>query len=83
MRRPRWLAAFFLFLAATLALAATQEAGEPDREMLRMMEFLREIEMLKRMEMIRELRDVEQAGGQLPSPRPAKSPPLKKKEPVK
>jgi hypothetical protein len=80
MEGPKWLAALFLLLAGTPTLAATKDAGEPDREMLRMMEFLREIEMLKQMEMMREMHDFEQAGGQLP---PTKSPPDKKKEPAK
>jgi hypothetical protein len=78
----RPVVAFILFLAllvSSLGIAATKDEP-PDREMLKMMEFLREMEMIKQMEMLRDMHVVESAGDQAKNPTPQKSTPGKKKE---
>ena len=51
-----------LALAAAPVAGATKDQDLPDKEMLRMMEFLKEIEMIKQMDMLRELHHVDSAG---------------------
>ncbi len=53
LRNPLPLA--LLLIAVPGLFAATRETDLPDKEMLKMMEFLREMEMVKHMEMMREL----------------------------
>lgn len=51
-----------LLIAVPGLFGATREAELPDREMLKMIEFLREMEMVKQMEMMRELDRAESVG---------------------
>jgi len=83
MGQAKWWALFLLLSAAPPCFAAAKDADPPDREMLRMMEFLREMEMLKQMELMREMGDVEQADSGAPGATPQKSPPAKPKEKTK
>ena len=62
--------------------AATKD-DPPDREMLKMMEFLREMEMIKQMEMLRDMQVVEGSADQAKNSLPQKSPPPRKKETLK
>jgi hypothetical protein len=82
MRLPAGLILSFALLVPLLGVAATKEEP-PDREMLKMMEFLREMEMIKQMEMLRDMHVVESAGDQAKNPTPQKSTPGKKKEILK
>jgi len=79
MRPPVELILSFALLVSSVGVAATKDEP-PDREMLKMMEFLREMEMIKQMEMLRDMHVVENAGDQAKTPTPAKSTPGKKKE---
>jgi len=70
-----------LFLAvAQPALGAGRDADVPDKEMLKMMEFLRDMEMIKQMEMMRELDRAELAGDAAKSSTPTRSATARKKE---
>ena len=60
MRQLAWIS-FCLLLFYPSAFAGTKE-GEPDREMLRLIELLREWEMLKNLDLVRDLEKVERAG---------------------
>jgi hypothetical protein len=82
MRLPVGLILSFALLVPLLGVAATKDEP-PDREMLKMMEFLREMEMIKQMEMLRDMHVVESAGDQVKNPTPQKSTPGKKKEILK
>jgi len=73
----------FLLLALPPAgLAATKGVEPPDKEMLRMMDFLREMEMIKQVEMMQDLSQVEQ-GDPGSDNRLQKPLPTKKKEAAK
>ena len=72
-----------VLLEAATGRAATKDQ-QPDREMLRMMDFLREMEMIKQMEILREIHAVEGlADEQVRNTNPSKPPPARKKEAVK
>ena len=85
VRQTRWLILLlFLFLALPPAgLAATKGVEPPDKEMLRMMDFLREMEMIKQVEMMQDLSQVEQGGDPGSDNRLQKPLPTKKKEAAK
>lgn len=76
------LASFFISLATSIGVAATKDTGAPDREMLKMMDFLRDMEMIQRMEMLQNLRQLESAG-EPKTTASQKTPPAKKRETVK
>lgn len=82
--RINLLIALSLFLAwtASSAVSATKDNQPPDREMLKMIEFLRDMEMLKQMEMLQDMHHLENAG-EPKTGTPPKTPPTKKKETVK
>jgi hypothetical protein len=82
MRPVAGLTLALALLASSLGGAATKDEP-PDREMLRMMEFLREMEVVKQMEMLRDMHVVENAGDQSKNPPPQKPAPGKKKEILK
>jgi hypothetical protein len=83
MKHLRQLWVLLLLLAAVTTRAATKDQ-QPDREMLRMMDFLREMEMIKQMEILRDMYAVEGlADDQVRNTNPSKSPPVRKKEAVK
>ena len=73
--RGQWFIFFSLLLAPTATLAASKEIEQPDREMLRMMDFLKDLEVIKNMEMMKDIRQLEQVSeparrgnGQAPLP---------------
>ena len=68
--------------AAPPLMSATKDQELPDKEMLRMMEFLREIEMIKHMEIMRDMPQVESVGAQTKDSPPRK-PTITKKEAAK
>jgi len=83
MRNPNWLTLVVLLAASAPSLAATKDSDRPDREMLRMMDFLREMEMIKQMEMMQDMQRVEQIGDQMPRGSAQTSLPAKRKEAAK
>ncbi len=57
-----------VLLAAVTGRAATKDQ-QPDRAMLRMMDFLREMEMIKQMEILHDMHDLQAlAGDQVKTP---------------
>jgi len=70
-------------LAASSGFAATKNSPVPDREMLRMLEFLRDMEMLRQMEMFRDMHHLESAREPIKTTAPQKAAPSKKKETMK
>jgi hypothetical protein len=83
MRKVLRLPLLWILALAPAGHAATKDSERPDREMLRMMDFLREMEMIKQAEMMQELSQVERAGDQLSDTRARKPLPAKKKEAAK
>ena len=72
--------ALVLLLAAAPVSGATKDQAPPDKEMLKMMEFLREMEMIKQMEMMRDMQQVETIGAQARESAPRKAAPAKKEK---
>jgi hypothetical protein len=66
--------------AAPSAFSATKDQEPPDKEMLKMMEFLREMEMIKQVDLMQDLHHVEAVGEQAKSATPQKRAPAPKKE---
>jgi len=65
---------------STVGFAASKDNQPPDKEMLRMMDFLREMEMIKQVEMMQDLSQVEKVGEQNSDTRLQKPLPSKRKE---
>lgn len=80
MRSSHWLTFLVALLASSPLNGATQDNTRPDKEMLRMLDFLREMELIKHAEMMQDLSHVEQVGDHEPSTSVQKMPPAKKKE---
>jgi hypothetical protein len=80
-----WMKVLLVLLIVSPALAATKDNEKPDREILRMMDFLRELELMKNIEMMQDLPhvDVEQIRDQTPGATGQKPLPERKKEAVK
>jgi len=81
--KPLVVASFFVALATSIGVAATKDARPPDREMLKMMEFLRDMEMIKQMEMLRDMQTIESTDSLAKGEAPPRNPPRAKKENVK
>jgi len=74
MNHCHWLPLVTVLIAAPAIFGATKEQDLPDKEMLKMIEFLREIEIIKQQEMLRELNRAELLRGPAkssPPPKPA------------
>jgi hypothetical protein len=82
MRQVIGLTLLLVLAVSTAGFAASKDSPSPDKEMLRMMDFLREMEMIKQAEMMQDLSQVEQVG-QSSDMRPRKSLPSKRKEAAK
>ena len=80
MKHRNWLPLAVVLAAAPPALSATKDQEQPDKEMLKMMEFLRDMEMIKQVEMMQDLHHVESVGEQAQSATPPKRGPVTKKE---
>lgn len=83
MRPVAWLILLVALMVSRAGFTATKDNQPPDKEMLRMMDFLRDMEMIKQAEMMQDLSQVEQGGDQGPEPRSGKSLPSKRKAAVK
>jgi len=75
--------ALVLILAAAPVSGATKDQALPDKEMLKLMEFLREMEMIKQMDMMRDLQLLEASGAQANNSASRKAAPANKKETLK
>jgi hypothetical protein len=84
MRRPPWLLLLLLWLAQPIgSLAASKTAEQPDKEMLRMMDFLKDWDVINNMEMMRDLHQVAPEASQPPRAGAREPPPARKKEVAK
>ncbi|MGE5216921.1 MAG: hypothetical protein ACM3SP_07965 [Chloroflexota bacterium] len=82
MKSLRRIILCLVLTAPTLAAAAAKDEP-PNREMLKMMDFLREMEMIKQMDMLQDMQNIENAGELAKSGAPSRSVPGNKKETVK
>jgi hypothetical protein len=82
LRLMNQTAGFMLYsaLAVPSLFAAAKEPEKPDREMLRMIDFLRQMEMLQQMEMMRDMHEADHAAEPPPNVPARKTPPAKRKE---
>ena len=83
MRHTAGLTMVLVLAVSTVGFAASKDNQPPDKEMLRMMDFLREMEMIKQVEMMQDLSQVEKVGEQNSDTRLRKSLPTKRKEAAK
>ena len=78
MRLPRAIGVLLLVLTSTPISAANKDPEQPDKEMLRMMDFLRDMEMLKQMEMMPDVQHLERPADRInPAPQRGSPPPKK------
>ena len=68
-----------ILIGAPAVFAAAKDAEPPDREMLKMMEFLRDMEVIKQIDMLQDMQHLENSDP-TKTAAPQKSPPSKKKE---
>ena len=79
MRYSNYVSFALALAGATPAVSATKEPDLPDKEMLKMMEFLREMEMIKQLDLMRDMHQVDTVGVQAKDGAPRKAaPPIKK-----
>ncbi|MBM2804550.1 MAG: hypothetical protein HW419_2443 [Deltaproteobacteria bacterium] len=83
MKYRNGLTLALLLAAAPSAAAASKDQELPDREMLRMIEFLKEMEMIKQIELMQDLHHVDAVGDQVKNARQPKPAPAQKKETLK
>jgi hypothetical protein len=83
MRQVTGLTFVLVLAVSTAGFAANKDSSAPDKEMLRMMDFLREMEMIKQAETMQDLSQVEQVGDQNSDTRLRKPLPTKRKEAAK
>jgi hypothetical protein len=83
MRKPRWHLLLIFVMLPLASMAATKQVEQPDKEMLRMMDFLKDWEVINNMEMMKDMQQV--APETNPPPRAgAREPtPMRKKEAAK
>jgi hypothetical protein len=82
MRKSPWL--LLLWMMQPLgSLAATKPAEQPDKEMLRMMDFLKDWDVINNMEMMKDLQQVAPEAGQPPRAGVRETTPARKKEATK
>ena len=80
MNRRRRLPLIILLIAAPALFGATKEPELPDKEMLKMIDFLREMEMIKQLDMMRDFDRAGLLGDQAKNPLPQKPALAKTKE---
>jgi len=80
--RSQW---FFLFSLVLIppASAASKEPEPPDKEILRMMDFLKDMEVIKNLDMLKDIHRLEQMRDQAGRDPGPSSLPTKKKETIK
>jgi hypothetical protein len=80
MAKSIWLMLLAALVLVSPSWAATRDGERPDKEMLRMIDFLREMEMIKQMEMMEDMQNFESPEDRLPEAPAQKSAPTTKKE---
>jgi hypothetical protein len=80
MRQPSWLMLLLILAAPQASFAAAKDNEPPDKEMLRLMDFLRDMEMIKQAEMMQDLAQVEAVGNPISDKAVRKPAPTKRKE---
>ena len=83
MRNPRWLLLLIFVMQPLGSLAATKQKEQPDKEMLRMMDFLKDWDVISNMEMMKNMEQIAPEVGQSPRPGARAPAPLQKKEAAK
>ena len=83
MNQAIWLVVAALVLAPVASSSATKQQSPPDKEMLKMLEFLRDMEMIKQLDMMQDLQTIEAAGAEAKTSTAPKSVPERKKESAK
>ncbi len=83
MRIPRWLLLLVFLMPAWGSLAATKQTETPDKEMLRMMDFLKDWDVINNMEMMKELQQVAPETQQTPRSGARTPAPMRKNEAAK
>lgn len=83
MSNVTWPIVLLVLTVSTVGFAANKDSQPPDKEMLRMMDFLREMEMIKQAEMMQDLSQIERVRDQSPDTRLQKPLPSKRKEAAK
>jgi hypothetical protein len=58
MRHRRWLLLLAFLVFPLSSMAATKQTETPDKEMLRMMDFLKDWEVINNMEMMKDMEQV-------------------------
>jgi hypothetical protein len=81
--RGQWVLLFSLVMTPPVVSAASKEVAQPDREMLKMLDFLKDMEVINNIEMMKDLRQVEQLRDQVSRDPGRPSRPTTKKEPAK
>lgn len=83
MRNPRWVLLLIFMMQPLGSPAATKQAEQPDKEMLRMMDFLKDWDVINNMEMMKDMQQIAPEVGQSPRPSARAPAPLQKKEAAK
>ncbi len=79
----QWVFLFSLVLTPPAVSAASKEVEQPDREMLKMLDFLKDMEVIKDMEMMKDIGQVERMRDQVSRDPGRPSTPTTKKGPTK
>jgi hypothetical protein len=83
MRKPPWLLLLLWVMKPPALFAATKQVEQPDKEMLRMMDFLKDWDVINNMEMLKDMQQIGPEAGQ-PQRAGAREPaPPRKKEAAK
>lgn len=83
MRKSRWLLLLIFVMQPLGSLAATKQSEQPDKEMLRMMDFLKDWEVINNMEMMKDMQQVAPETNQPPRADAREPTPMRKKEAAK
>ena len=83
MRNGLWLLLLFWLVQPVGASAATKPVEQPDKEMLRMMDFLKDWDLINNMEMMKDLQQAAPQAGQPPRAGAREPAPARKKEAAK
>ncbi|MGE5820236.1 MAG: hypothetical protein ACM37Z_19580 [Deltaproteobacteria bacterium] len=83
MRKAPWLLLLLWVMKSPGSFAATKQVEQPDKEMLRMMDFLKDWDVINNMEMLKDLQQVAPETGQPPRAGAREPVPAQKKEAAK
>jgi hypothetical protein len=83
MRKAPWLLLLLWMMEPLGSSAATKQVEQPDKEMLRMMDFLKDWDVINNMEMMKDLQQVAPEADQPPRGGAREPGPARKKEAAK